>query len=216
MEILLKIFNKNRNTNFALLIFAFYGFALLLVRAKITHSIYLFFLLWNLILAIVPYFITSYITVYYDILETKIKSLILLFIWLLFLPNSFYIITDIVHILNSNKTTLWFDLLLLFSFSILGFMLGMLSLIQYYKIGIQLFSKIFLNFSIPFICFLCGFGIYLGRILRFNSWEIFSNPISLISNIFYTFTTPSALLFSINFGLFIFIIFKIQVSKINP
>jgi uncharacterized membrane protein len=216
MELFLKLFNKNRNTNFPLLIFAVYCMALLLVRAKITQSIYLFFLVWNLILAAVPYFITSYITVNYDLEFKKPQTYFLLFIWLLFLPNSFYIITDIVHLSKSDIRTIWYDLVLILSFSIIGFTLGILSLKQYYKIGIQMFTKRILNISIPTICLLSGFGIYLGRVLRHNSWEIFSNPISLINNIFYTFTTPSAVIFSIHFGLFIYIIFKLKTAKINP
>jgi len=57
------------------------------------------------------------------------------------------------------------------------------------------------------ILFLCGFGVYLGRFLRYNSWEIISNPQILISDVFNIFFSPfqnsEAWLFTLGFGTFL-------------
>ena len=61
MNLILKLFNQNKKANQLLLLYGLYCISLLLVRAKITNSIYLFFLIWNLFLAIIPYAITSHL-----------------------------------------------------------------------------------------------------------------------------------------------------------
>lgn len=215
MEIIFNIYNTNKKINSVLAIFSIYCLSLLLIKAKLFQSIYLFFLIWNLILAIIPYLITSYLSIKYRTNFSKIKTFTWLIIWLLFLPNSFYIITDIIHLSKSNPQTVWLDLVILISFSFIGFVFGIASLFDFEKIVNSILSPKLVRNLIAIICFLCGFGIYLGRILRFNSWEIISNPVDLIENILSTIISSEALLFSINFGIFIYIIYQIKKTIFN-
>lgn len=211
METISKMFYANQKRNQLLISLSFYCLILILLRAKITHSVYLFFLIWNLILAGIPYIITSYVAIYRNHKKNnKLKTILLLLVWLAFLPNSFYIITDLVHLSRSNEYFFWFDLILICSFSISGFILGLVSMLEFEKIILGLVSTKLTKLMIPMICFLSGFGIFLGRILRFNSWEILSNPMQLITDSINTFFTPEALLFSINFGIFIYVAFQIK------
>lgn len=210
MDTLSKMFYANQKRNQLLISLSFYCLILMLLRAKITHSIYLFFLIWNLILAGIPYIITSFVATFQNHKNNKIKTILFLLVWLAFLPNSFYIITDLVHLSRSSEHFFWFDLILISSFSISGFILGLASMLEFEKIILDLVSTKLVKLMIPMICFLSGFGIFLGRILRFNSWEILSNPMQLISDSNDTFFTPEALLFSINFGIFIYVAFQIK------
>src|SRR6266511_3515399 len=70
---------------------------LLLGRMMVTQSLGYIFLPWNLFLAFIPYCITDWIMARKTIIANRIKLFIALAIWLLFIPNSFYIITDLFH-----------------------------------------------------------------------------------------------------------------------
>jgi uncharacterized membrane protein len=218
MQFIIKLFNSNRRINSLLLLFTIYCFLLLAIRVKLTHSIYLFFLVWNLFLAFVPYFFISYLKTQISLQKSKIKTLLLLFAWLLFLPNSFYILTDLIHLSQSSDHLVWFDLVVFSSYALIGFTIGIISLIEFENIIKNYASPLITNLIMPSICFLCGIGIYLGRILRYNSWDILSNPIALVSDILTSLLSIHALLFSFYFGVYIYLFyfFKKFYSTINP
>ena len=159
-------------------------FSVLLIMARIlyTRHFTFIFLAWNLFLAFVPYFISSLIQYNPSMIKNKIKFIPLSIAWLLFIPNSFYIITDLFHLGISN-VPIWFDLALLLSFAWNGLLLGIFSVRQMEKI-MQVFlrGKHELIFLYPVMC-LNAFGIYIGRYLRFNSWDVISNPFQLASDI---------------------------------
>lgn len=208
MKQLIHLFNANKRSNIVITIMTLYCFSLLLIRAKLTQNIFLFFLIWNLFLATVPYLIMLYLKV--NALKSKLKVYGLLTVWLAFLPNSFYIITDLKHLSHSHHSTFWFDLSLIASFAMLGFFLGLQSLYEFEKIGKTLFNKKIMLFLMPIICFLCGFGIYLGRILRYNSWDIVSDPIQLLFDISNELITIKTILFSLHFGIFIYLFYTVK------
>jgi uncharacterized membrane protein len=210
MNFALKLFNQNKKTNQLLLFYGLYCLSLLLVRAKITNSVYLFFLIWNLSLAVIPYVISLYLLTL-DIKKTsKFKVLIISAVWLAFVPNAFYIITDLVHLVNSDRHVFWLDLIILSSYALIGFAFGILSLLDFEKIIRQFTNIKNTNLLIPAICFLCGIGIYIGRILRYNSWDIISNPIDLAIDLFQMVITPKSILFSVHFGVFIYFSYLIK------
>jgi len=215
MELFVKLFENHKKINKVLLLFTGYCFSLLLFRAKITNSIYLFFLIWNLFLALIPYAIISYLKINFIQIHSKFKIGILQFCWLLFLPNSFYIITDLVHVVRSTGTIFYLDLIIISSFAIGGFVLGILSIIDFESTFESNIPNKIKPFLIPTICLLCGFGIYLGRILRFNSWDIISNPFQLSESIFIELLNWKTLAFSVHFGIFIYfsLLFKKSISK---
>ncbi|WP_262497530.1 DUF1361 domain-containing protein [Flavipsychrobacter stenotrophus] len=105
------------------------------------------------------------------------------FLWLLFFPNAMYIVTDLFHLNESTNVPKWFDLLLLFSAALNGVLMGMSSL---YNIEQFLKKNISVKY-VPVVVFslllLCGYGIYLGRYMRWNSWDIFTQPFGLLMNI---------------------------------
>ena len=215
MKVIVNLFNTNRSNNISISYFIIYCICLLLLRVKITESIFMLFLVWNLILAAIPYLLLLTADSYKNIGRIGIKRGALLFTWLLFLPNSFYIVTDLIHLTKSSETTIWLDILILSSFSMTGFYMGILSILEFEKISTTLFSTKIVNLLLPVICFLCGFGIYLGRILRYNSWDIISNPQKLIMDIGIELSSRDSLFFSALFGFFIYSIYLISKIKKN-
>ena len=162
------------------------GFSVLLVSTRIAvtgHLTYLF-LVWNLFLAVVPYLITEWLTANPSRIDNKWRFALSTLVWLLFIPNSFYIITDLVHLDRFTSAPQWFDLLLLFSFVWNGILLGILS-IRRMELLIKLVSGSAVSLLVIFIVmWLNAFGIYLGRFLRFNSWDIVAQPFALFDAMF--------------------------------
>lgn len=214
MKLLNNLFYANKTVNVTLTFFSFYCLTLLLFRAKITNSIYLFFLIWNLLLAIIPYAITSYLTTQQIVFKSKSIQFIIGCIWLLFLPNSFYIVTDLVHIVKSNGNLFYLDLVIICSFATIGFLLGLHSLIQFENLIEYKTSHIIRSILITIICLLCGFGIFLGRILRYNSWDVIHHPFELVIDLFISAISAEAILFSSLFGTFIYISYLLKKNKI--
>jgi uncharacterized membrane protein len=122
-------------------------------------------------------------------IETKWKFALIAIAWLLFIPNSFYIITDLFHLEERFVIPLWFDLALLFSFAWNGLILGILSVRQMEKIWETKWQWSELFFIYP-VMFLNAFGIYIGRYLRYNSWDVISNPLGLTQDIVYLIMHP--------------------------
>ena len=209
MNKLITIYVLNKKQNSSLFILSILSIVLLLLRVKITHSIYLLFLLWNLFLALIPYSISSYIKFDFSIKRSNIKNLIYLIIWLLFIPNTFYLITDFVHLHNNNFLQYIFDITLLSSFTIAGFYFGILSIYDIHKLTESNYPKRISNAFIISISYLCAFGIYLGRILRFNSWDIISNPSKLFYSIVECVFEIETIIFTIGFGSLILISYSI-------
>lgn len=143
----------------------------------------MFFLVWNLFLAYVPYFITNWLQFNPDWIQKRWKFAGAFLCWLLFIPNSFYILTDLFHLRSYWTMPMWYDLALLLSFAWNGLLLGIISVRQMERIMRLLVRyKHEMYFIVPIIC-LNAFGIYIGRYLRFNSWDIIASPFSLAIDI---------------------------------
>ena len=212
MNNLIRIYILNKKQNNYLIISSLIAITMLLLRVKLTHSIYLLFLLWNLFLATIPYSLSTIIKTDFRLRRSNLKNLGIIIIWLLFIPNTFYLITDFVHLNPSNLYRYIFDFALLSSFTIAGFYFGILSINTIYK-QIQFFysntiSRIFLIS----ISYLCAFGIYIGRVLRFNSWDIISNPFFLIKSILDSIFLLETVVFSVELGTLILIVNSIYIQ----
>lgn len=203
-------FNKKQNSGLVLL--AMLSLTLMLLRVKITQDIYLLFLIWNLFLGYIPYVLSSRIK---STVPGTFSFYLLFFGWLLFLPNSFYLLTDFVHLHHRNDLQYVFDVLLLTCFSIAGFFSGISSLLHIHQLLEMKYSERKSRRLIAIICFLSSFGVYLGRILRFNSWDVLSNPITLFSSILNSFLNPETHRFTILFGTFILLIYSISYLLFN-
>lgn len=157
------------------------GFSSLLLAARccVTLLPEFIFLAWNLFLAFIPYQLTRWVKNSVRVMEKRMLLLTCLLAWLLFIPNSFYIITDLFHLSKVKSAPSWFDLLLIYSFAWNGLVLGILSLRD-----AGLVFRVTMGRRVSFLVilvamWLIAFGIYIGRYLRFNSWDVLTNPFSL-------------------------------------
>ncbi|MCT4582873.1 MAG: DUF1361 domain-containing protein [Flavobacteriales bacterium] len=168
------------------------GFCLLLsiLRVYLSGSFYFLFLVWNLFLAAVPYSITL-------LISSQSKSRVQLFkiigvsiIWLLFFPNAPYILTDLFHLRLITDFPKWFDLILIISYAWTGLLLGFLSLLKIEDLYRSYLSNKQIGIFSSLILFVASFGIYLGRYLRWNSWDVLNNPQGLLYDISNRFIHP--------------------------
>jgi uncharacterized membrane protein len=162
--------------------------AISITRYLITDTKVFLFLNWNLFLAIIPWTISSLMVVYN--LNKKLPLILLIISWILFFPNSPYILTDLFHLRLNGSAPIWFDLVLILSFAWTGLIYGLISLMDIEKRLITYLNRKLVNALIISFLFLAGFGIYLGRYLRWNSWDIINNPLGLTGDIMDRFMHP--------------------------
>ncbi|WP_439130396.1 DUF1361 domain-containing protein [Polaribacter sp.] len=205
----------NTSTSY-LLLATFFCLLLLILRIKITNSLYMVFLIWNLFLAFIPYLISK--TLNKRIQKTsKFKLILALFVWLLFLPNAPYIITDFIHLQHSVENLVWLDIFILFSFSLTGIFLAITSLLDIHKIIQQKWNSKLANLFSILATYLCGFGIYLGRFLRLNSWDFFTSPLKVIKQSLVSTNDIKTWFITFSFGSFLYILFlgyqRLEIKK---
>jgi uncharacterized membrane protein len=157
-------------------------FALSILRYAYTETLAFFtFPNWNLFLAFLPWLFSTIITIYPQIQKNKLILIVLVLSWLVFFPNSFYILTDLFHLYGRASVSKWFDLVMILSYAWVGLMFGFMSLWDIEKIIGKRIRKNFVPIVSLILLFLGSFGIYMGRFLRWNSWDIIREPF----NIFY-------------------------------
>jgi len=157
-------------------------FLLLLARMTYTDSSKFAFLVWNLFLAFVPFCISQQLYKKPNWLAAKWKQVITWLVWLVFIPNTFYVITDLFHLYDSAAVPQWYDLLLIFSFAWNALLLGIVSVRQMEKLATAIIpSRLDYAFIYP-LMFLNALGVYIGRFLRYNSWDVISNPFDLMGD----------------------------------
>ena len=152
-------------------------FALLFAgRVFFTGSLFYAFLFWNLFLAWLPLYFSS-------VLQRQTvpwKWWMALAAWLLFLPNAPYIITDLKHLSHARGVPPWYDATLVFVAAMLGLYMGLVSLRRAEVQWAKRFGGLTKRLFVPVVLLLTGYGIYLGRFGRYNSWDVITNPTDLV------------------------------------
>jgi uncharacterized membrane protein len=99
------------------------------------------------------------------------------FVWLIFFPNAPYILTDFQHLARFRENVpAWFDVMMLIWFSFTGLLLGVVSLFMMQELIRREFGRWFGWGFVFIVACLSSVGIYMGRFLRWNSWDILQNP----------------------------------------
>ncbi len=138
-------------------------------------------MLWNLFLASVP---LGFSVVFQKALAAQKTTVAALAFggWLLFFPNAPYVLTDLFHLRSPVGVPLWFLFVALLSCGATGAWLGYLSLAKVHDVVARRWgSRAGWSLAVGTL-FLAAFGIYLGRFLRWNSWDIFLHPIALLKS----------------------------------
>ncbi len=148
------------------------------------HNMAASYLLWNLLLAWLPLLLALRLMV---VLRHKAwsgwEALATTFLWLVFLPNSFYLISDLIHLQDVEPANVLYDSVMFTSFVITGVVLGFSSL---YLMHLQLRRRLADWQAAAYVCvtlLFCSIAIYMGRDLRWNTWDILTNPAGLLFDI---------------------------------
>ena len=150
-------------------------------------------LIWNLFLAWIP-FVLAYLAYILSWRRSLMYIVIPAFaiLWLIFFPNAPYILTDLQHLGQASANVpLWYDVILLIWFSWTGMLLGIVSLNLMQEIIRREFGRWFGWLFVFFVAVLSSAGVYVGRFIRLNSWDIFQNPTYAASNLWDWLSDPS-------------------------
>lgn len=196
---------------------AFYIFSLVLLTGRIlvTDSTRYIFLYWNALLAVIPVFLAMWLV---HRIKTngwlKIKQVILTIVWLSFLPNSFYLLTDLLHLRPTYEASYLFDITMLSSFMINGLILGFISIFMVHKQIVKRMDELRAYSLVATIILVCSFAMYLGRFTRWNTWDLLLQPAGLLFDVSDRVINPGAhgetysftfLLFAFLFSLYVII-----------
>ena len=181
---------------------------LVMIRVLLTGKLVFLFLIWNLFLALIPFAISTLL----GIAAGPLRARLLVpagVAWLLFFPNAPYILTDLFHLETRPGVPLWYDLALILSCAWNGLMLAYASLSDMQRL-VQQRLGVWAGWAFATVALLLsGFGIYLGRYLRFNSWDVLANPLTLfydiVNRILHPFSFPGTWGVTLIFGLFLLI-----------
>ncbi len=151
---------------------------MLTIRIIVTSNYTYIFLIRNLLLTWIPLALSLILIKFYT---KKIIKITAGFIWIIFYPNAPYMITDFIHYrIFFNK---WYDFLMISLSIFTGVLTGFLALLLLQKLIEVNFGKLNGWKFVILINISSSYGIYLGRFIRLNSWEIITNPYKLINGI---------------------------------
>lgn len=158
--------------------------ALIIFRILRSDSTRFVFMIWNLFLAITPLLFSWWLV---ERLKSHPwlapKQILISLGWLLFLPNSFYLVTDFIHLRPTFEASLVFDTVLFASFALCGLILGFTSLFMVHNQIKKRLNPTRTSLIIGLILLACSFAIYLGRFTRWNSWDVLLKPAGLLFDV---------------------------------
>ncbi len=164
---------------------------LFLGRVYLSHGGTYRFLLWNLFLAWIPY-VSSLGAAWLHQARPRQWWLLVVpsAIWLLFFPNAPYIITDFLHLQSRWAVPMWYDTILIAAFSWSGLFLGIFSLR-----AMQSLVRAFLGSILSWLFVLgalvaSSLGIYIGRFLGWNSWDLLLHPQGVWDDVAFRLANP--------------------------
>lgn len=184
---------------------------LIVTRVLITQRLGYIFLGWNLALAWMPLLLAEG----FRRLAGRWGGLrlVVFAIWLAFLPNAPYLLTDLLHLKPQGSGPFWLDWLTLLSCGWTGLLLFMLAirrmefhLHSFWQTHPHPLFQLLRHLFIPVVLFLSAFGVSLGRFARTNSWEIITNPFGVIGDVLHVLNSPRAFGISLLFGVFLLLV----------
>lgn len=168
----------------ALLLSNLVSLVLFAIRVFGADSFRFGFMFWNLLLGALP---LLFAIVLVKSLRQRAwvswQNLGLTFLWFSFLPNSFYILTDYIHIHLTGEINILFDVVLFFSCIFNAYVFGYWSLYLVHRELLRRLKPQHANWLVIATLFVCSFGIYLGRYLRWNTWDVIVHPFGLLFDV---------------------------------
>lgn len=168
------------------------------------HSVTHWYLFWNLGLAWIPLLCSIWLVVRLPYNRwSRWPQVAISALWLGFLPNTFYMLTDYLHLEDVPRVDHTFDILMFTSFIMTGVALGFASLMLVHR---EFQKRLTTNWStglVTLILFVSSYAIYMGRELRWNSWDIVANPFGILfdisEQIIHPFSHPQAYIITLSY-----------------
>jgi uncharacterized membrane protein len=148
------------------------------------HSLTFDYLIYNLSLAWIPLLLSLWLE---RVLRSHLWSgwlpIVITLFWQGFLPNTFYMISDYIHLQEVSRVDLLYDVIMFSSFILNAFALGLVSLSLVHSELRKRMSVTASWWIIGGVMFLTSFAIYIGRDLRWNTWDVLLNPASILFDV---------------------------------
>jgi len=184
----------------ALAVLSVTAFGLLAVRMDRVGEPAFVFLTWNLFLAWIPFVLSLGMAAVHHHRGPRPLLWVLGAVWLLFLPNAPYILTDFIHLGRVGGAPLWFDAALIGTFAAVGLALGLASLLVVHHVVEARAGRVVGWAVAVSSLLLSAAGIYLGRFPRFNSWDVVADPHGLLAVVLQRLADPLGNPFLLRFG----------------
>jgi uncharacterized membrane protein len=157
---------------------------LFVTRVYLSQSWTFRFLVWNLFLAWIPYCSSLWAAHLHQRYPDRWWYLIAPgMLWLIFFPNAPYIVTDFQHLYHRIPIPLWYDIGLLTTFAWTGLYLAVFSLRSMQAIVRSFVGTVASWFFVLGVLGLTGLGVYVGRFLRWNSWDLLIRPREVLADV---------------------------------
>jgi len=173
-------------------------------------------LIWNLFLAWIPFMLAYFAhAVSWRRATLYLIIPVIAFLWLIFFPNAPYMLTDLQDLARRGfDAPLWYDVIIVVWCSWTGMLLGVISLYLMQDIIVRTFGRLTGWIFIFVISALSSFGMYIGRFVRLNSWDILQNPAETAQEILGLVIDPSRRLaaFTILYTTFFLFVFLLLYS----
>ena len=164
--------------------------AMLAARLVRTSTLELGFLAWNLALAWAP----MLLAVLADRLSrtSRALSLALGAVWWLFFPNAIYLVTDLAYAGQGHGVLRWYDTAMLAAFAFAGAWLAIASLERMRALVASRLGEWPSWLFAATVWLSSGFGVWLGRVRRWNSWDAILRPSDVLVDAVELVTSPRA------------------------
>jgi uncharacterized membrane protein len=168
------------------------AFVIAMVAVRVSYSGNSFYesLVWNLLLAWIPFGFAIYV---YDGQRRGVGRLKLWAagtIWLVFFPNAPYIVTDLKWLRTWTGAPIWYDVVLVATAAWCGLLLGFISLYLMQSVVQRALGSVRAWLFVLATLAVSSYGIYLGRFQRWNSWDVFTRPSLLAHKVWPHFSHP--------------------------
>lgn len=166
---------------------------------------------WNLFLSWIP-LITAFLA---DNLTKRFGHIpviltLLSVAWLLFFPNAPYMITDLAHLtVDYQRDLTWHDTIMLFSYAEVSLFNGLVSLYWIHRSWRRVFERKTANTLLMVSLPLAGFGVYLGRVRRMNSWDIIHEPKAILDHLIDSLVDRTAWVLAMEIGMLLGILYLV-------
>lgn len=187
-----------------ILAFSIIASCICILRTQYTGDFAYGYMLVNIILAWIPMLTALPLKKH---VQRKHTSILfgLCTLWLLFFPNTFYLVTDFIHLMPRSPIPVWIDALMLTLFAVAGVALGFASL---YIVERSMKKYVPEHVFSVAALILASVGLYMGRFLRWNSWDLLLRPLAVMKDIFFTVGTPHAITFIAGSSLILLILYQ--------